>query len=602
MLSDRSVVDSLVTRARGFVSLLALVARIPLTVIVRSFLRSSPGRAMLSGSLLLVVTGFATTQGPLRASIDTRAALVINGQQVSQYLVDKYYHRYVDGFEQQHHRPASASERAAWLDLFIAQQVIIHQAMADGLGARPEVQKIVNRMERHMLAKPEGPFYEILYNEKPALDPGIEELYSRIFRSLEVHIIHFPDDASASSALGPDFEQVSLEEQARRANACKDADDAEIRQGTMAWPFFPFVEIADTIFTAPLKRWSCHRDPISGTYAIFIATEKVTPSRTLTDGDRENFEKFAGAARRQALQRRRRFALLTESRFALNVPVARALADFCGQLDPQCVEVPLLPPTLAASILFEYHDAGRAVHVEVQDYRDQFNNRLIREIPRTLATMRDSAGDMLVEELDVRAARARGVDATDQFIEDRKGFEGYQVLDLFEKESLVPNVKIDPVEITRYYAEHAADYRRVAKIRGRLLQFSSLERATAWLRRSTDHQVSPDHTEELEITRNHPIAGFEALQSLLFQPTRGAVFGPVERDSIAAVLVREEDLATELPPMDEVAASIRAALIREALPAQERELARELTGRFTVENHIDYVGYGLPPVGSLSAK
>jgi hypothetical protein len=76
-----------------------------------------------------------------------------------------------------------------------------------------------------------------------------------------------------------------------------------------------------------------------------------------------------------------------------------------------------------------------------------------------ISDLRRQCEDMAQEELDYRAAKELGIDRTAQFTEDRKGFTGLQVLDLYEREALAPHIAIPSRQVELYFDEHRSDFR-----------------------------------------------------------------------------------------------------------------------------------------------
>jgi hypothetical protein len=536
--------------------------------------------------------------------VDQRAALDIGSHHVSNYLVDKYYKRFAASVRQEKHRTASAADSKAWFEQFMAKQVVVAYAISLGYLRRPEVTGNVARMERHMLTQAAGPFYEQLYKQLPPVsDTTIKSLYTHMFDEVDGIVARFNDDAAAAASLGGDFDVRTADEQTLRILKCRERDDAEVMDGQMSWPFRPFSEIADVLRTAPSDRWVKNREPSFGTYYIFIRSVKPKPAGNFSS-DEEGFRMFVQLIHQETFQRRRRNELLASSAFVLDGSIASRLAEVCQNLEPAENQIPETPVrAFAAEPLFRYRVGQEITMVTVEAYRRHFNELYIRQVPHAMVDLRRTAEDMAVEDLDFRAARAQGIDRTPQFTEDRIGFAGFQALDLFEQEVLVPKLGIGQPEIERYYAEHQSEFFHTSKIRGRLLTFETLEKALTWNRQQkagpgtlpVEAKTVPSSDQELELASDQTIPDLEAFQEILFRIPEGAVFGPVQRGQFYVCFLKQKNMAMSPVPLSAAAATIRRTLVHQALDARELTLAAELGPRLNVGDHIDYARYGITP-------
>jgi hypothetical protein len=547
-------------------------------------------RALLSSLLLLLaLSGDALRADGAAPTLDHRIVLRIGTYELSGYLIDKYHRRFSDAEHQRLGRPPEQAAHREWLELFLAQQLIVAHAESQGYGARPEVRRIVDQMERHMLTQPEGPFYQTLYSHEPIDDDRLRRLHERSQIVRQVVLVRFNDETTALSALGADFTRQTDEEKLRRIKTCRDRGDALVHDGAIAWPFEPFSEIGDLLDKTSAGEWIEHRDPLFGIYRGYVREMNTQPGPAL-DAIRTQFEAMVQRVDRQKIQRRRRAELLAAADFRLQTATAERVVERIRTLSPATPQIPeTLLAALASEPLFSYRIANNGVTVTVETYRQQFNDRLIRRLPGMLRLLRLDTENMVVEELDFQAACAQGIPNSLQFAEDRAGFRRMQILDLLEKEMLLPSIQIEPGEIESYYRGHTAEFQRTSRIAGRLFTFESEEMLKAWQR-----QPSPNaHGENLEVSSAHPLAGFEAFHTNLMQAPPGVPFGPVKRADGYAVFIKEKNVAIEPLPLAEARPLIHAKLQRRHLDEKERQLAAELTRQFQIEDQIDYIRYGL---------
>lgn len=308
---------------------------------------------------------------------------------------------------------------------------------------------------------------------------------------------------------------------------------------------------------------------------------------------------FVKQMREMMFQRRRHCELITSSGFSLNRPAADRFIEFCRGLPANTGDIPMpSDKQLASEPLLRYGTDREAVTMTINAFRRHFNDKYVKEIPRDLSALRLAAEDIAVEEMDLQAAQTLGVDRTPKFTEERKGFEGFQVLDLFEKEVLIPKLGIGPPDIERYYREHISEFRGVTKIRGRLLKFDTVEKAAEWRQRAS---VIPTTDEELELRAGETIPGLEHLQPHFMKIPEGSTLGPIKQGQMGIVLIKQKNLEEGAIPLAVVADKIRGTLVRQKLDEKEIQLAAELSTRLKVEDHLDYKRYGLSAAGSTES-
>jgi hypothetical protein len=533
-----------------------------------------------------------------RPAVDRRPAIVAGQWTVSAYLVRKYFGRFADEFQRKHKRAPTLAEKRAWLEAFVAKQVIVAQAAAMGYLERLEVRQTVARMERHMLTQPAGPFYQTLFPPKQWSEDELVAWHRKSSTVRELLVARFQSEQIQATVLGPDFSSLTLDEQRRRLLLGHDAYGVEVSKGRQPWPFFPFSEVANVIEDAGENGWIFHRDQRLGIYAIFVRRLGASAETSMSQIP-PNFQVYADQITRNQRVRLRRVEVLMRSKLAFNTDVAKkAIASWRAGL-AGAVELPPLPdPTLAASVLFYFTAGTDRIPVSVETFRQQFNAEFIRALPQNVADLRARAEDFVVEEIDFRAAKAYGIDATPQFVEDRHGFAGYQVLELYEKEHVWPRLlRPTDSEVENYYRAHANDYSQTTKLRARRLKFATVEAALQWQNAASAKKVPiapPLSDTEVEIVRNHRRPEVDDVaQAVLLTGHPGQLIGPIPDGGGAVVYLIESRLATEVLPLSAVAGSIRQTVEAEALDREEKNLCRKFVRQFHFEDRIDYASYAL---------
>lgn len=276
--------------------------------------------------------------------------------------------------------------------------------------------------------------------------------------------------------------------------------------------------------------------------------------------------------------------MLTAAAFRFNESVARKIIAEILTLSPTS---PQIPETVATGYkdeaLFFYQVENQSVAVSAEIYRQQFNARFVRRLPRNLANLRETSEEMVVEVMDVRAARANGVDREPQFVEDRRGFTYMQVLDRYEKDTVLPRLHPSQSDIKRYYHEHQDEFQQVVTVRGRLQTFSNSDSA------------APSSEELISISRDSLPKVLEQFRAIIFQAPCGFRIGPVIDGDHSCVFIKDQNSGTGLVPLEEASPVIESTLERERLTKEERRIAVELASHFRIQDNIDYRQYGLDP-------
>lgn len=560
---------------------------------LNSFLKRTRG---ILFSLLLfptaVIQSLCADHSPSETTIDQRSALTIGNYSISHYIIEKYYRRYADSVLQEKHRPPTVEENTLWFEDFRAKQTVIAHAESLGYLEREDIRKIVDRMERHMLSRPNGMFYKWHSGTKPTSDADFARITALLPILVDSTIARFNSDSSVEACLGPSFSSLSTEDQTRMILGCQ-SQGIELTAEPKHWPFLPFAELSEVLVKTDPGSWVRHVDPALGVYFIFIRSVKTIPAPNFPNS-------FLRQMNEQILARHRRVSLLVSSGFSINESIAAQMLDSikmnsagAGQLTDALFQA------IGSEVLFRYRIGDENIAVTVEAYRRQFNDQFVRRTPQSLADFCRGVEDMVVKDFDVRAAREQGLHKTAQFVEDRRGFAGFQALALYEEEILTPRINIGSPEVERYYANHADKFRQVLKVHGRILRFDSFENALMWMKQRDEKNASLTITpmpssEEIDLPSDQPIPGLEGVDRMVIRASNGTRHGPFVCGVSYVVFEKERDLEAEQIPLAAVTDTIRGAILRQLLDERIRQLSRELAAQTKIDDRIDYSRYGIP--------
>ncbi len=551
-----------------------------------SLLNSLPSTARL---ILVSCIGFASAAG--RADPSETVALQIGEHKVSAYLVDKYYRRYAGQVQEATRHPPSADESLHWFEQFVARQTIIAHAASLGYFDRPEVRAIVARMERYRLTSPSGELYtRLAENDVAPSSPGSEE--NPAGQIIDCSIMRFNGEDEAEGCLGRDFPNLPLQEQRQCFLRAREAG-TETFDGPTRWPYIPFAELAPTLPSLTPGAWI--KSPLDrcGVYYIFVRSVTAAPTPPLPPDVRRSVQKDIRA-------RLRRVSVLASSHIAISVAAARAeyqLIKSDPGLAGPATEHP--PGFNESDPLFAYGNSPRET-VSLGSFARYYRELFVRQVPRSFPDFCRLVENMLLEQQDVILAREMGLDKTPRFTDDRRGFAGFQALELYEKEVLIPQISISQEAIEYYYRSHREQFIQIKKIRVGIARFGSEKEALTWLReRQADAAVNRESSpavplETIEVAANASLPILQGLEKIIFQSAAGVRFGPFPSDSHSIAFERLENVESHQASVAEAADWIRETLTRGALDTREIEHAQKLALQHPVTDGIDYSAYGLP--------
>ncbi len=548
-----------------------------------------------------LVVATVWSAGDRSVPVDTRAALVIGTRTVSNYIFEKYYHRFVLTFTSQHDRPPNPDEVRSWLEGFLVQQLVVTEAESAGFLDRAEVKEQVARMERHMLTQQVDLYADVKSQRSPVSEEELNRTFEESGRNLEGIFVRSIDEKSLDQALGENFASESFEGQLERVRRCRTHEGVQVFEGSLSWPYEPLSEIKNVLADPKQKQWVRYQDPTCGTYLFYIRSLSTHPLDR-SDLARKTFRQALGQVEREVTRKRLRVEEKLRSRLAVDDTAEKQVMAICRSLPENISIFPeVSSDAIAQKSFFHYLDGPKQVSVSIGEYCRWFNSEIVHRIPRSESELRDSVEDCVGEALSLEFARAQGLDSEPKFAEDRRGFAALQALDLYEKEVLAPQLGFQTSDVERYYTLHAEEFQEVTSVEGRCLVFPSIGEAEAWLKQYTKgaekgfrpNQFTVLSDTRIEISRGRLAPGLEMIQPTILRSSNGAVFGPFLRGSTSQIFIKERNLSANTVPLSLVESTIKEKLFRKPLDTRERELAVELASQYNIQDNIDYSSFGL---------
>jgi hypothetical protein len=161
--------------------------------------RLTPVVLMLAIVVAAVRAGDTSEQA---TTVDLTPAIKIGDFTVSRYLFEKAYQQFATSITRLSGQKPSSKKAEDWFRLYLAQQVIKADLVAQKQLDRPEVVEITGRMARHMLVQPRG----LLYRELGGTDPIAFRRERRAVILKECHFSVLPGNiARLWTAIAPSF-------------------------------------------------------------------------------------------------------------------------------------------------------------------------------------------------------------------------------------------------------------------------------------------------------------------------------------------------------------------------------------------------------------
>lgn len=550
-------------------------------------LNKAPIALSILASLLLVSPG--------QSEVDTSIVLRIGEMPVSRYILEKnldIYNRFIKPHSEHDTQPA---EFNAWLESFIAKQTIIAKGRELGIHERQDIQETVLKMEKHMLSSPDGPFYKSLYN--PEISEGqILSETSHSKTAYNISAAHFQNREEAISILGKDFFENTTSSRCKSVSNLTPEEGRLLDRENISWPFEPLRGLFEQICNhdSPSSRLFESESPTGLTLAVVNST---FPADNIPSPDRvAQYLKWRDTttfleSRRLKLIKDHSIKVQTEPLSLLyNAIREQPSTDSTIQIKSieQFSHLPLLS--------FDLDD--NTIKITVRSYTASYNNAFERILPNSLEELRTALENFAITEIDYWEAKQSGIDKTNKFTQDKLNFLNAQVLDAYQREYILPTIKVSEAEIEEFYRANIDLYTQTLSTTGTLYLFPKIEDALQFANEQNPN-LSQEIASRSSISRENYIINRDpvdfyiddsAIHAILNAPPNSRI-GPIYSDHQYLVFQKNADLEKQIETLPTVSYDIieriKHAQLEDFLIAEAESISQELI----VHNTIDIERY-----------
>ena len=297
----------------------------------------------------------------------------------------------------------------------------------------------------------------------------------------------------------------------------------------------------------------------------------------------------------------RRKWVLNEVQFVVDLDVAKRVLNLIhshptNEVKIACLNFDGMDDLLLAKCFIK----GEYIRYNVWDWIAYFNNSYIRSYPVSVAEMVASIETFVVQEYDLDEARRRRLDKSLRFLQNKDFFRNQLVLDVFEREILVPEITIGADDIEDYYESHSADFEMVTSVVVELREFRDSDSALWWLqlhsseagRVDSDSDNRGSQVEYAVVSIDKPIPGLESYSELILKVADGACIGPLQKGDCYAIVKKQATNRARMS-LSDAEPVIRNALIRGSLSGIKRDHALQWSDRFEITDNLlvgEYAG------------
>ncbi len=501
---------------------------------------------------------------------------------ITKQQYDYLFARYSAEYEDDNGSPPPPDSIAAWNDALIDRLYLLADALKMGYADDPYVNRIVNRAEIMMLTQVHGLLYdEVVMKRVNITEADIAEAYER--RELEYEI-RYIDIAGGDEITEASFDQ---------------AYDAKLSHGyagttTIRWPFGRFYAHRTYILGLAPGQVSRPLETEDGTVVIRMAVVKPAT--------RKPFDELAPTLR-TVLELNEEFRLRKEyedeiHRTANTTIDSAAVGRFVSRLgagetiDIDTIAVRDIRDLVLATYVCDLTPVRITVGGFVEHFNSLFMSKRLTDETVAISYLRE----MVFEVFAYADAVGRGLNRTEQFVNDKWNYTNMVILGEYEKREIDPRVIVTDSDCRAFYDAHRDRFvdGEIAVVD--VLTFSSrsdAERARMRLMAATEADSTrvpePDikYNTEQDVAIRYDNADYpDDVRAMLFSMEDGGVSRVIEGNEegeTARVFVKKQETGRRLQPFEEVQTTIHRQVFADKKAAYKRALIDSLKREY----HMD---------------
>lgn len=417
----------------------------------------------------------------LSCSEGTANKTVVKGQVVLQvadvsitaYELEKNLMRFKEAHYASKSEQPTKDEVEKWIQGFIDRTYFLADAYEKGYSKRNEIFRVVESMEKLMVAQQKGLLAQYLIDKKPPLDTDeIDLARERSKRKISVAYLKFENIDAAADFIGgnqlPNLKEFdnAVERSAGRQDIIYDED-------VIRWPFVGFWEYGEYLFS--LKKGDL--TPIlkfqHGAYLLHIKDTEVLDQSTPTDEliqllDLQK-EAEVNLDYQNEVDSDTQIIYNTDLLSKFNLTLAKLVP--LHEIDSRYFQE-ILQENIATFIV-----GKTETQRSIADFLDYYNYLPIKQEIRNTEQIAHLMRSWLHSEYAYGKAEEWGITKNPEFILDRENYQKSVIYDYYESERLKTLIKISDEEILDWYNINKSKYTKPEGVNVAIFSFDNQQNA-----------------------------------------------------------------------------------------------------------------------------
>lgn len=337
----------------------------------------------------------------------------------------------------------------AWLSELIDEYYIVAEAMRLGCHLKPEVVKKVENVARTIITQNNGLVYNHAIINKIDIDnKDLEKAYELSKIYISVDIIKFKNKHNFDAYHKKQGCIISEYEFKKYKDMANQSDNIHFEHLEGTWPFYNYLEVNDVIFKTSPDKILTPLITSHGVYIVHVRSKKTQRIKSFEQYKPE-LEKVIYQYEKIVLQHNFYHEILEKA--ALEIAqdnLSLILSEFDrnnnkytkGDNDDR--------------FLFSYIFNKKRVFKTIKDYKNSWNNVIIRGSILTTEQLIRSIEDYIKEEYSMEYAQTHGLLKTKKYLSDKQNYLNKMTF-LYYKNKIIDNrILISKTEIEDYFKSH----------------------------------------------------------------------------------------------------------------------------------------------------